>query len=81
MKGLKHEADGAAAQQRDGVVVQSREIHAVEQHAAGVGAIEAGQQIEQRRFADAGFAHDGEILALPQFEVRGPRRAPGDPAR
>src|ERR1700679_2919957 len=69
MKGLKDEPNGPAPQQGDGVIVQGGQIHAVEQHATRIRPIESRQQIEQRRLADAGFTHDGEVLALPQFEI------------
>src|ERR1700722_17129067 len=69
MKGLKDEPDGPAPQQGDGVIVQGGQIRAVEQHSPRIRPIESRQQIEQRRLADAGFAHDGEVLALPQLEI------------
>ncbi len=70
MECLEDKSDGAATQQGDGVIIQCREVDAIKQHSAGVGFIEAGQQIEQCRLADAGLAHDGQVLALPQFEIQ-----------
>src|ERR1700689_1640744 len=62
MKGLKHKADGAPAQQRYLVIAQGSEVDALEQHAAAVGSIESGQQIEQRRLADAGLTHHRKVF-------------------
>ncbi len=70
MECLEDKSDRASTQQGDGIIVQCRKVDAIEQHTAGVGFIEAGQQIEQRRLADAGLAHDGQVLALPQFEIQ-----------
>jgi len=69
MEGLEDKADGTAPQQRRGVVVQRGKIDAFENHASAIGCIEARQQIEQRRLADAGLAHDGQILAAAKFEL------------
>jgi hypothetical protein len=48
MKGLEDKADGTPAQQRYRIIVQGGEVDALEQHAAAVGSIESGQQVEQR---------------------------------
>ena len=70
MKGLKHKTDAAAPQQRDGVIVEGRQIGRPRAHTRPVsGLIETGEQIEQRRLADAGLAHDGKILAGLEFEI------------
>ena len=65
VEGLKHETHAAAAQQGLRVIIHARQVGAFEPHVTGVGLIETGEQIEQRRLADARFAHDGEILAAP----------------
>jgi len=63
------DADGTAPQQRRGVIVQGGQIDAFENHATAIGCIEAREQIEQRRLADAGLAHDGQVLAAAKFEI------------
>ena len=70
VKCLKHESHRAAAQESDRVVVHARQIGALQPYAAAVRTIQARQQIQQRRFADARFAHDGEVFAAPQFELQ-----------
>ena len=63
MERLEHEADALAAQHGQRVVVQRREVDAVDDDRAGVGALEAGDQVEQRRLADARLADDRDELA------------------
>ncbi len=79
VKRLKDESDSPATQQGDGVIIQGRQIGSFEQHSARIRLIETGEQIEQGRLANAGFTHDGEVLALPKLELqpledRGPIR-------
>ena len=69
MKGLKDKADHAAPQQCGRVVIQGSEVDALEQHAAAIGSIESGQQIEQRRLADAGLAHHGNVFTRSNREI------------
>ena len=63
MKGLKHKPDMLAAQQRALVVGQRCQVYAFKRHAARVPAVEAGHAVEQRRFAHAGLADDGDEFA------------------
>jgi hypothetical protein len=69
MKGLEDKANGTAPQQRRGVIVQCRKIDAFENHSPAIGRIETRQEIEQRRLAHAGLAHDGKVLAAAKFEI------------
>ncbi len=66
---LEHETDGAPAQQRGRIIVELREVLALENHASRIGPIEPGEQIEQRRLADARLAHDRKVLAGTQREI------------
>src|SRR5580658_4756366 len=70
MEGLKDEPDGTAPQESDRIIVQGRQIDAVEQHSSRIRLIEAREQVEQRGLADAGFSHDREILTLPELELQ-----------
>jgi hypothetical protein len=45
MECLEDKSDRASTQQGDGVIVQCREVDAIEQHTAAIGFIEAGQQM------------------------------------
>ena len=63
VKGLEHEAELFAAQQRPRVVVQGGQVNAVHPHAARLPHVESGHAIEQRRLAHARFADDGDELA------------------
>ena len=44
-------------------LIEPAERHAVERDASGVGGIEPGDEVEQRRFADARLTHDRDELA------------------
>ena len=50
---LEDEAIVVAPQERERVVVQARELMLVEENLPGIDRLEAGDDIEQRRFADA----------------------------
>ncbi len=67
--GLKDEADGAAADLRERVLGQVGDGDAVEVDIAGGGGVKAGEQAEQRGFAGAGGAHDGDEFAARDGEV------------
>ena len=66
--GLEDEADAVAADGSEGVVVEAREVLAVEPHLAGVGAVEGSHDVEQGALAGAGGADDGDGLALADDE-------------
>ena len=63
MKRLEHEADALRTQARAPVFIQQGEVRAREPDLAGGRRIEPGQQREQRGFAGARGADDGDRLA------------------
>ena len=69
MVGLEDESDLAAAQQRHIVFAQMGDVLAVQNHLAGGGRVEPGQQTEQRTFAAARWSHDGRKLAARDLEI------------
>jgi hypothetical protein len=69
VKRLEDKADMGASQPRQCIIVERCKIGRIEQHAPAVGTIESGDDVEQRRFAAAGFADDGEELARAQAET------------
>ena len=78
MEGLEHEADPLAPQPGPRGLVERAEIDAVDRHAALVGVVEPGEDVEQRRFADPGFADDRDQFARAdlQIEMRGTAARP-----
>ncbi len=79
VKRLEHESHPLAAKAGERVVVERREIGAVDEDLAAVGPVESGDEVEQRRLADAGLAHDADELATCDLEVEAPQY--GQPAR
>jgi hypothetical protein len=69
VEGLEDEADAPAAQSGALFIAEGRRVCAVKQVAAAGGAVEAADDIEQRRFARAGGAGDGQPLAWLQAQV------------
>jgi tripartite-type tricarboxylate transporter receptor subunit TctC len=65
---LEDETHAVAAKECPRRIVEPRDIDVVEDDAAGVGDVEAGDQVEQRRLADSGLAHDGDELAAAKLE-------------
>jgi hypothetical protein len=63
VEGLKHEPDVPPPDRRAPVFVEVGNIHPRDGHAAGGRRIQARQHGEERRFARAGCAHDGQCLA------------------
>ena len=63
MKRLEHEAHPAPPEQSAPVVIEGAQVDAVDEHGAGVGSVEPRDQVEKRRLAGAGFAHDRDVLA------------------
>jgi hypothetical protein len=69
MEGLEDEAHVAAAPQRERIVVAVVEARAVDADLARIRAVEAGDDVEQRRLARARLADDGEPFAGRDVEV------------
>ena len=69
VEGLEHEAELLPAQARGGVVGEARDGCAVDQDVAAVGAFESGDQVEERRLADARVAHDRDEFARAEGEI------------
>ena len=70
---LEDEADGAAAERRQGLLVEREGILAVHPHGAGGRRVQGAEDVEQGRFAATRRPHDGEGLAGGRR--RGRRRA------
>ena len=68
MVGLEDEADLLVADARELEVVEAGEVFAVEQELAGGGAVEGTDNVEERTFAAAGRADDGDTLAPREVE-------------
>ena len=79
MKCLEHESDGAAPKERTLIIAERGQIPAVQQYPAGVGLIETREEIQQRRLADPGFAHDGDISAGSELEIQLLEQRPAGP--
>ena len=69
VEGLEDEADLLVADRRQLVVVHRLDRDAVEEVAAGGRAVEAADDVHQRRLAGAGRAHDRDVLAGLDDEV------------
>ena len=69
MKGLKHDADIAAAKSRQRVFAQVGEVLAGDLDGAGIGAFEAGEHHQQGRLAGARGADQADRLAFADIEV------------
>ena len=63
MEGLEHDADIGGTEPGEAVLVEAVEIGAHHLHAPLRGAFEPGNDHEQRRFARAGAADDGDGFA------------------
>src|SRR3954452_13801721 len=70
VKGLKDKAEFLTTQTRRGIVIQTRNGSTADHHLAAVRLIEAGDQIEQRRFADAGAPNDRNECAGRERETQ-----------
>ena len=67
---LKDESDVPIAKAREIVVRHGRHIVLLNTNCARVGAIQSAQKMKQRRFADAGRAHDRQHLAALDVEIQ-----------
>ena len=65
---LKDEADLLVADARELEVVEAPEVFAVEEELAGGGAVEGADDVEERAFAAAGRADDGNAFAAREVE-------------
>ena len=63
VKRLEDEAELVAPQARQRILVEPRVVAPVERQPPAVGPVEAGDEVEQRRLADARLADDGDVLA------------------
>ncbi len=68
MKGLKDNADVAAAKARQRVFVELPQVGACDHDGAGVRLFQAGQHHEQRGLAGAGWPHQADCLAAAYIE-------------
>ena len=75
IEALEDEADLGVANHRALVAVEGRDVDAVEVVGAGGRAVEASQDVHQRRLAGAGRSHDGHELAGLDVEVDAGERA------
>src|SRR5699024_7765216 len=80
-EGLEDERDPVAAQERLAVVVEPGDVDVVDVHAAPVGAVEAADEIEQRRLARAGAPDERDELTGCDVEVDPPQGVHRGPAR
>ena len=69
VEGLEDEAHLHAPERRQRIVVERREVDAVEMDRTGVGTIEPRDEIEQRGLADPRLAHHRDVVARPELEV------------
>ena len=69
MERLEHEADALAPQTRPLLVGQGGGFHAIKSIEAAGRAIQAANDVQQRRLAGAGRSRDGQPLAPVQREV------------
>jgi hypothetical protein len=66
---LKNKPDVVAAQGGQGIIVQRTDIDPVDQHRAAGRDVERTEDVEQRRFATTGLAHDSDEFASPDAQV------------
>ena len=66
---LEHDADMAAAEARQRVLVERAQVLAGDRHRAGVGPLQPGHHHQQRRFARAGRPDQADCLAAAYIQV------------
>ena len=71
MKGLEHEAELVATQQRELIVAQAAQGLSLDDDVTGVDRLEACDDIEQRGLADAGVADHGNVFARGHLQRNG----------
>jgi acyl-CoA thioesterase I len=69
MKGLEDDADAAAAEARQLVLVQAGEVHILDDHLAGAGTLEARHGHEERRLPGSGGADEPDGFASDDIEA------------
>src|SRR5262249_42769374 len=67
--GLEHEADVAPPIARERAIVEARELIVPEPDLAGIGTVEAAEEVEQRRLAAARGTEERDDLARAQVQV------------
>ena len=75
--GLKNEADMAAPVEGQRPLVERRKVGPAKQEAAGCRAIEATDEIEQRRLAASGWTEQDDEVAARQLEIDAAQGADG----
>src|ERR1700687_5951868 len=63
VEALKDEADLAVAGRSQLLIVQTPDVHAVEQVTPGGGYVQTTDDVHERALAAAGAAHDGHVVA------------------
>ena len=71
---LKHEADLLVAHRGQLVIVHRLDRRAVEDVLPGGGAVEAADDVHERRLAGTGGSHDGHVLAVIDDEIDAAQR-------
>jgi hypothetical protein len=66
---LEHVTDPSTPQQRTRGLAEPADVLAVHRHGAGIRAVQAAEQVQQRRLAAAARAHDGDPLTGGDVQV------------
>ena len=69
MEGLKNNADVAAAETGQRILVHRPQVGARDHDRAGVGTLQAGHDHQQRRFSRTGRPNQADCLAGPYMQV------------
>lgn len=69
MKRLKYESHGATAKHGTAIIVQIGNDDAIEDHRSAIGPIEARDNVQESRFADPGFAGDGDAFPGDNVQI------------
>src|SRR5262249_14825407 len=69
MKELEHETDGARPPIRQGVLAQSRDLQAIEDHPSLRGLVEAGAQVQQGCLARPAGTNEADEVAACDLQV------------
>ena len=66
---LEHKTQVVPAEGSDLAFLNLREILSVQQHGAGGGLVQGGEDVQQRGFSGSALAHDGDVLAFLDGEI------------